>query len=318
MRVELNRLWMKQPENPFRLNALKSLKINSNRSGELAQGGEVGGTMPFSASPISPSATPSTAVPGDDQSGSDCCICLCAMGAFQALFVAPCSHAFHYKCVRPLLLQGPYFLCPMCRTYADLDASVSVDNLAAMRSASHGDRIIGTSIHSTLLSNAGRCSVAAPPGVQLAGHVGGMPGGPNVLHGVPMINMNGQYVVFNTAHSNVSPMMRPSAPGYAPLVRPVSIGSQTSHQGTVTQQGLPQQGLPQQGTPPTTAHDTTKQPMRQGDNSTNNANRAEPNTSTSDEASNLQETPLGSQLSISGLNEAASAVASAVSALITQ
>ena len=44
----------------------------------------------------------------------------------QSLFVAPCSHVWHYKCIRPIL-QGPtspHFLCPNCRAVADLDAEV--------------------------------------------------------------------------------------------------------------------------------------------------------------------------------------------------
>lgn len=57
----------------------------------------------------------------------DCCICLYAIAPFQALFVAPCSHTFHFKCCRPLLQSYPGFLCPLCRSYADLDASVAVE-----------------------------------------------------------------------------------------------------------------------------------------------------------------------------------------------
>ncbi|KAG5459034.1 MAG: hypothetical protein BJ554DRAFT_631, partial [Olpidium bornovanus] len=69
---------------------------------------------------------------GKDSNIADCCICLCAIGPFQALFVAPCSHAFHYKCARQLLVNWPAFTCPLCRTFADLEASVSTDNLAEM------------------------------------------------------------------------------------------------------------------------------------------------------------------------------------------
>lgn len=46
----------------------------------------------------------------------------------QALFIAPCSHAFHYKCIRPLLtMHHPGFNCPLCRTFADLNADVEVE-----------------------------------------------------------------------------------------------------------------------------------------------------------------------------------------------
>jgi hypothetical protein len=47
----------------------------------------------------------------------------------QALFIAPCSHAFHYKCLRPLLDNHyPAFVCPLCRTFADLEADVEVEH----------------------------------------------------------------------------------------------------------------------------------------------------------------------------------------------
>ncbi|KAI9316253.1 SMAD/FHA domain-containing protein, partial [Dichotomocladium elegans] len=57
----------------------------------------------------------------------DCCICLYAIAPFQALFVAPCSHTFHFKCCRPLLQNFPGFQCPICRSYANLDASVAIE-----------------------------------------------------------------------------------------------------------------------------------------------------------------------------------------------
>ena len=46
----------------------------------------------------------------------------------QALFIAPCSHAFHYKCIRPLLeTHHSAFSCPLCRTFADLEEDVEVE-----------------------------------------------------------------------------------------------------------------------------------------------------------------------------------------------
>ena len=45
----------------------------------------------------------------------------------QSLFVAPCSHVWHYKCIRPILNDHktwPQFLCPNCRAMADLEADV--------------------------------------------------------------------------------------------------------------------------------------------------------------------------------------------------
>ncbi|KAI8975117.1 SMAD/FHA domain-containing protein, partial [Mycotypha africana] len=57
----------------------------------------------------------------------ECVICLYALAPFQALFVAPCSHSFHFKCIRPLFDSYPGFQCPTCRTYSDLDASVAIE-----------------------------------------------------------------------------------------------------------------------------------------------------------------------------------------------
>lgn len=46
----------------------------------------------------------------------------------QALFIAPCSHVYHYKCIRPLLqMHHPGFSCPLCRTFADLEADVETE-----------------------------------------------------------------------------------------------------------------------------------------------------------------------------------------------
>lgn len=58
----------------------------------------------------------------------ECCICLYAIAPFQALFIAPCSHIFHFKCLRPIVFQNyPGFSCPLCRSYFDLEASVAVE-----------------------------------------------------------------------------------------------------------------------------------------------------------------------------------------------
>ncbi|KAK6420983.1 hypothetical protein LTR95_016871 [Oleoguttula sp. CCFEE 5521] len=57
---------------------------------------------------------------------SECSICLNPVAPCQALFVAPCSHVWHYKCVRNLIHGPSYpnFLCPNCRFVADLEADV--------------------------------------------------------------------------------------------------------------------------------------------------------------------------------------------------
>ncbi|KAJ3380689.1 hypothetical protein HDU92_005844 [Lobulomyces angularis] len=69
------------------------------------------------------------AVEEDAEQGTDCCICISEIGPFQALFMAPCSHCYHYKCVQRLLFQSPMFQCPMCRQVANLSASLSSENL---------------------------------------------------------------------------------------------------------------------------------------------------------------------------------------------
>ncbi|KAJ9079795.1 hypothetical protein DSO57_1031797 [Entomophthora muscae] len=104
IRLEINRSWQKDQQNPFRQKALQTLEAlkKSLRSGT----GKLTGS--------------------DDL--EECCICLCSIAAFQALFVAPCSHTFHYKCIRRLLLEGPSFVCPLCRTYADLESDVCVED----------------------------------------------------------------------------------------------------------------------------------------------------------------------------------------------
>jgi len=45
----------------------------------------------------------------------------------QSLFVAPCSHVWHYKCIRPIINRPnnyPQFICPNCRAVTDLEADV--------------------------------------------------------------------------------------------------------------------------------------------------------------------------------------------------
>ena len=88
---------------------------------------------------------PASAQDGDASSthSSECSICLMSIAVCtkashkqtltdkrqpcQSLFVAPCSHVWHYKCIRPILNDHktwPQFLCPNCRAVADLEADV--------------------------------------------------------------------------------------------------------------------------------------------------------------------------------------------------
>ncbi|KAM0787535.1 hypothetical protein ACM66B_003606 [Microbotryomycetes sp. NB124-2] len=118
MRVELNRAWQRG-NNAFNTAALAQIRA-------------LGGATPtVESKPLAPaggnaSSTPSA--PAGAASITDCCICLYPVTVCQALFIAPCSHVTHYKCIRPLVLQNyPGFCCPLCRTYADLEADVEIE-----------------------------------------------------------------------------------------------------------------------------------------------------------------------------------------------
>lgn len=99
MRVELNRGWQNKL-NTFNMAAHKRLR---NMASNNATGGA-----------------------GAGSSSQDCSICLNSIAPCQSLFVAPCSHTWHFKCIRALLLspQYPIFVCPNCRAGADLEADV--------------------------------------------------------------------------------------------------------------------------------------------------------------------------------------------------
>lgn len=54
-----------------------------------------------------------------------CVICLCDIKPGQPMFVASCSHVWHYRCIRPLLVKTyPQFLCPTCKGVCDLEAEI--------------------------------------------------------------------------------------------------------------------------------------------------------------------------------------------------
>ncbi|KIK35248.1 hypothetical protein CY34DRAFT_51660, partial [Suillus luteus UH-Slu-Lm8-n1] len=110
IRIEAGREWQAAP-NAFNTNALSQLRSLSADPH----------TQPQSAIAHGKKRMPKTNIP-------DCCICLFAVTIRQALFIAPCSHAFHYKCIRPLLeAHTSAFSCPLCRTFADLDEDVEVE-----------------------------------------------------------------------------------------------------------------------------------------------------------------------------------------------
>lgn len=100
IRVECNRGWQKSLNNfntSTHKRLLKSAGVNKSRDSDTAS-----------------------------VNSSECSICLNPVAPCQALFVAPCSHVWHYKCVRNLIHgpNWPNFLCPNCRFVADLEADV--------------------------------------------------------------------------------------------------------------------------------------------------------------------------------------------------
>ncbi|ODO11055.1 hypothetical protein I350_01657 [Cryptococcus amylolentus CBS 6273] len=146
MRVEIGREWQRGA-NEFNTNALKQIKALG--------GGD-------SAVPETPKGA---ATPGKKQKASvtDCCICLYSVTVCQSLFIAPCSHVFHYKCIRPLLMQHyPAFSCPLCRTFANLEEDVETED--AWEIASRRASVISRrpSNHSIIPSAAAAVN-AAPP-----------------------------------------------------------------------------------------------------------------------------------------------------------
>lgn len=60
---------------------------------------------------------------------SECAVCLLTLDPCQALFISPCSHAWHYKCIRPIIIKSyPQFYCPNCRSMCDLESDIEDDD----------------------------------------------------------------------------------------------------------------------------------------------------------------------------------------------
>ncbi|KAK1223621.1 hypothetical protein PQX77_013518, partial [Marasmius sp. AFHP31] len=111
IRVEIGREWQASA-NAFNTTAIRNLKTLAVSMTAGAAARTASGAQKSSAKSAFP----------------DCCICLFGVTIRQALFIAPCSHAFHYKCIRPLLENHhPAFSCPLCRTFADLEEDVEVE-----------------------------------------------------------------------------------------------------------------------------------------------------------------------------------------------
>ncbi|KAI9311066.1 SMAD/FHA domain-containing protein [Dichotomocladium elegans] len=112
MRIELNRTRQNQA-NTYSLNTFQSLRNLT--------------TPPNNISVLDNAMNRTNSASASKTCVEECCICLYAIAPFQALFVAPCSHTFHFKCCQPLLQHYPGFQCPLCRSYSDLDASVEIE-----------------------------------------------------------------------------------------------------------------------------------------------------------------------------------------------
>ncbi|VEU21152.1 DEKNAAC102099 [Brettanomyces naardenensis] len=60
-----------------------------------------------------------------DEDLTPCVICLGPIKPCQAVFVASCSHSWHYKCIRPLIVKTyPQFMCPNCKAVCDIEADL--------------------------------------------------------------------------------------------------------------------------------------------------------------------------------------------------
>ncbi|KAK9240037.1 hypothetical protein V1525DRAFT_338186 [Lipomyces kononenkoae] len=86
----------------------------------------------------------------------ECSICLVAVAPCQSLFVAPCSHVWHYKCIRPIIIRNyPQFLCPNCRAVCDLEADVEVPDQPMIFEASMPQEKSPEGIVDEVLANSG-------------------------------------------------------------------------------------------------------------------------------------------------------------------
>ncbi|CDO96437.1 unnamed protein product [Kluyveromyces dobzhanskii CBS 2104] len=95
MRVELNKSWRRKA-NAFNKEAIQKMRDLQ----KMATGTEL----------------------------EDCSICLSKIKPCQAVFIAPCSHSWHFKCIRQLVSKSyPQFVCPNCRAVCDLEADLDSD-----------------------------------------------------------------------------------------------------------------------------------------------------------------------------------------------
>ncbi|KAH7915498.1 SMAD/FHA domain-containing protein [Hygrophoropsis aurantiaca] len=147
IRIEIGREWQ-SAANAFNTNALsqlKSLAVDTSGAGTKSSGKK---------------RAPKTSI-------QDCCICLFSVTIRQALFIAPCSHAFHYKCIRPLLeTHASAFSCPLCRTFADLEEDVEVDAEVEEEDEDEDELVPPASAPPTTTTHASKLLAVPPPMVR--------------------------------------------------------------------------------------------------------------------------------------------------------
>ena len=126
MRCEFNKSWQRKV-NQFNLEIhrkFKNLHLNGDGVGEssdLSNG--QGGAFVDASGDINNSHV------NNNNNNSECAICLMKVEPCQALFISPCSHSWHYKCIRPIIIKSyPQFYCPNCRTMCDLETDLDDDD----------------------------------------------------------------------------------------------------------------------------------------------------------------------------------------------
>ncbi|KAI6897817.1 hypothetical protein KC318_g12963 [Hortaea werneckii] len=128
IRIECNRSWQKGL-NKYNTSAHRKLLKHTSAGGGKKKSHETATDSTAGATGTTTTARDSDADAASvntTSSTSECSICLNPVRPCQALFVAPCGHVWHYKCVRNLVHgpSYPHFLCPNCRFVADLEADV--------------------------------------------------------------------------------------------------------------------------------------------------------------------------------------------------
>ncbi|RMY99218.1 hypothetical protein D0860_08343 [Hortaea werneckii] len=130
IRIECNRSWQKGL-NKYNTSAHRKLLKHTSAGGgkKKSQRTATDSTAGATTTTTARDSDADAASVNTTSSTSECSICLNPVRPCQALFVAPCGHVWHYKCVRNLVHgpSYPHFLCPNCRFVADLEADVEPD-----------------------------------------------------------------------------------------------------------------------------------------------------------------------------------------------